>query len=157
MVGKKRLTQRQSAVLSDLFNSELEEEEVLKRHKLRWSTYDRWLMDAVFLERFKQHLNGARRRSELLMARYTCLAAAKLVELTTSGKGETARKACIAIMTLPSKFSEDVEQAETNDKNAEKIIAAAEPAELSPERASRMLAALAEEERAEKQGKKDGT
>ncbi len=154
MVRQKWLTQRQSAVLNDLFNSELEEEEVLKKHKLRRSTYDRWLLDAVFLERFKQHLNGARRRSELLMARYTSLAAAKLVGLATSGKGETARRACIDIMTLPSKFSEDVEHAETGDKNAEKP--AAEAAELSPERASRMLAALAEE-KVEKQGKKDGT
>ena len=150
MVGQKRLTQRQLAVLSDLFNSELEEEDVLKKHKLRRSTYDRWLMDAVFLERFKQHLNGARRRSELLMARYTCLAAVKLVELTASDKGETARRACIDIMTLPSKFSEDVEHAETSDKNAEKPAA-----ELSPERASRMLAALAEEN-IDKQGKKGG-
>jgi hypothetical protein len=154
MVGQKRLTQRQLAFLNDLFSSDLEEDEVLSKHGVRRSTYNRWLLDAVFLKRFRQHLNGARRRSELLMARYTSLAAAKLVELTTSGKGETARKACIDIMTLPNRFSEDVEQTQTSNKNAEKP--AAEAAELSPERASRILAALAEE-KMEKQGKKGGT
>jgi len=139
------LSKRQLEVLEDIFGSELDEEEVLEKHRVRRSTYDRWLGDKVFSERFRQHINGLRRRSELLMARYACLAAAKLVELTASDKGETARRACMDIMMMPGKLSEEVGQTKTGDKSAEKIIPAAEPAELSPERASRLLAVLAEE------------
>ena len=144
MARRKQLTQRQLAFLDDLFGSELDEEEVLEKHRVRRSTYDQWLGDKVFLERYKQHLNGVRRRSELLMAKYSCLAAAKLIELTASGKEETARRACMDIMMMPGKISEEVGQTKTSDKSAEKIIPAAEPAELSPERASRLLAVLAE-------------
>ncbi len=140
-MGKQRqLTQRQLAVLDDLFGSELDEEGVLEKHMVRRSTYDRWHGDKVFSERFKQHLNGLKRRSELLMAKYSCLAAVKLVELTTSDKEETARKACIDIITLPNKISEEVEQVNKSERGEVEEIS-----ELSPKRASRLLAVLAED------------
>lgn len=141
MARGKRLTQRQLAVLDDLFGSELDEEEVLEKHKVRRSTYDRWLGDKVFLERFKQHLNGVRRRSELLMAKYSCLAAAKLVELTASGKEETARRACMDIITMPNKIAEEFGQ--VNKTEGSEIR---EADELTPKRASKLLAILAEGE-----------
>lgn len=140
MGKQRRLTQRQLAVLDDLFGSELDEEGVLEKHRVRRSTYDRWLGDKVFAERFKQHLNGLKRRSELLMAKYSCLAAAKLVELTTSGKEETARRACLDIMTLPNKISEEVGQVNKTESGKVEEIS-----ELSPKRASRLLAVLAED------------
>jgi len=140
MGKQRRLTQRQLAVLDDLFGSELDEEGVLEKHRVRRSTYDRWQEDKVFAERFKQHLNGLKRQSELLMAKYSCLAAAKLVELTTSGKEETARKACIDIITLPNKISEEVEQVNKSERGEVEEIS-----ELSPKRASRLLAVLAED------------
>lgn len=140
MDRQRRLTQRQLAVLDDLFGSELDEEGVLEKHRVRRSTYDRWQGDKVFSERFKQHLNGLKRRSELLMAKYSCLAAAKLVELTTSDKEETARKACIDIITLPNKISEEVEQVNKSERGEVEEIS-----ELSPKRASRLLAVLAED------------
>lgn len=140
MSRQRHLTQRQLAVLDDLFGSELDEEGVLEKHRVRRSTYDRWLGDKVFAERFKQHLNGLKRRNELLMAKYSCFAAAKLVELTTSEKDETARKACIDIITLPNKISEEVEQVNKSERGEVEEIS-----ELSPKRASRLLAVLAED------------
>ena len=131
MARQRQLDQRQIDVLKDLFGS---------KHRVRRNTYDRWFADKVFAARYNRHLNGLKRRSELLMAKNSCLAASKLVELTTSGKEETARKACIDIITLPNKISEEVGQAKKTDKSQEKVIA-----ELSPERASRLLAVLAED------------
>lgn len=141
-MGKRRyLSRRQLLVLDDLFGSELDEEGVLEKHRVRRSTYERWLGDKVFLERFKQHLNAVRRRSELLMAKYSCLAAAKLVELTASGKEETARRACMDIITMPGKITEEFGQV---NKTEGSEIRGADG--LTPKRASKLLAILAEGE-----------
>ena len=140
MTRRKYLSQRQLTVLDDLFNSDLDEQAVLDKHKVRRNTYDRWLEDKFFTERFKQYVNGLKRRSELLMAKYSCLAAAKLVELTASGKDETARKACLDIISLPKVGAQKTEGPDKTKKDSEN------PAEQLPEATvSRLLAALAEE------------
>jgi hypothetical protein len=119
-----------------LFNSDLDEQGVLDKHKVRRSTYERWLTNELFAERFGRYVNSVRRRSELLMAKYSCLAAAKLVELTASEKAETARKACLDIICQP-RIATEAERVEKGVDN---------PAELlSDAQASRILAAMAEE------------
>ncbi len=141
MTRRKYLSQRQLAILDDLFNSDLDEQAVLDKHKIRRNTYDSWLEDKLFAERFKQYVNGLKRQSELLMAKYSCLAAAKLVELTASGKDETARKACLDIISLPKIGATKTEGPDKAGKDSDN------PAEqLSDETCSRLLAALAEEE-----------
>jgi hypothetical protein len=137
MGKQKYLNQRQLTVLDDLFNSDLDEQGVLDKHRVRRSTYEKWLTEELFAERFDRYMNSIRRRSELLLAKYSCLAAAKLVELTTSDKAETARRACLDIICQPKITSE-----------AEKDSAAKpQAAEFSDETASRILAAMAEEKK----------
>ncbi len=138
MDKQKYLSKRQLTVLEDLFNSELNEQGVLEKHRVRRSTYERWLEDELFSERFNRYANNARRRSELLLAKYRYLAAAKLVELTTSEKAETARKACLDIICQPQAVPED-------KKDSEKQAVKPEVEQLSGEQASRLLAAMAEE------------
>ena len=140
MGRRKYLSQKQLAVLDDLFNSDLDEQAVLEKHKVRRSTYDRWLANKIFAERFKQYVNGLMRRSELLMAKYSQLAAAKLVELTASGKEETARKACLDIISLPRITANRPEEADKAKKGSDQRAE-----QLSAATASRLLAALAEE------------
>ena len=140
MAGRKYLSQRQLTVLDDLFNSELDEQAVLDKHKVRRSTYDRWLADKVFAERFKQYVNGLKRRSELLMAQYSQLAATKLVQLTGSEKAETARKACLDIISVPKIRADKNEQPEKAPKESSQQVE-----QLSDATASRLLTALAEE------------
>jgi hypothetical protein len=123
--------------LDDLFNSDLDEQGVLDKHKVRRSTYERWLAEELFAERFNRYVNSVRRRSELLMAKYSCLAAAKLVELTTSEKAETARKACLDIIICQPKIAAEAEEVE-KDSNKQVEL-------LSGTTASRLLAAMAEE------------
>jgi hypothetical protein len=140
MAKKRRLDQRQIDVLKDLFGSELDEQEVLEKHRVRQSTYAKWLRNKMFAARYNRYLKGLRHRSELLMAKNSCVAAKRLVELTKSKNGETARRACIDIMTLPNKISQEAGKAKRAERSQEKVIA-----ELSPERASKLLAVLAED------------
>jgi len=139
MTRRKYLSQRQLAILDDLFNSDLDEQAVLDKHKVRRNTYDRWLEDKLFAERFKQYVNGLKRRSELLMAKYSCLAAAKLVELTASGKEETARKACLDIMSVPKVVGKETKASTDPQSSPDK-----QAQQLPPQTASRLLAVLAE-------------
>ena len=142
-MGRRRyLSKKQLAVLDDLFGSELDEQAVLEKHNVRRSTYDRWLANKIFMERFRQCVKGLMRRSELLMAKYSQLAAAKLVELTASGKEETARKACLDIISLPKITNDRPEEAGKAKKDSEQGAG-----QLSAATASRLLAALAEEKR----------
>jgi hypothetical protein len=140
MARRKYLSQKQLTVLDDLFNSNLDEQAVLDKHKVRRSTYERWLADELFTEHFKRYINGLKRRSELLMAKYSCLAAAKLVELTTSDKAETARRACLDIISVPKIADSGDEQPDKAPKESNKQLE-----QLSDATASRLLTALAEE------------
>ncbi len=139
MARRRYLSQKQLAVLDDLFTSDLDEQAILDKHKVRRNTYERWLADKLFVERFKRYVNGLKRRSELLMAKYSCLAAVKLVELTASDKAETARKACLDIISVPKIAANKDEQPDKAQKDGDRQVE-----QLSTETASRILAALAE-------------
>jgi hypothetical protein len=135
----KRLSKRQLAVIEDLFAGRLEEQAVLDKHKVKRSLYNKWLNDQRFIEQFDQQINSAYRQSAAMIARYAPIAAAKLVQLTESKKPETALRACVDIITMPAlsqtrpdeRMKKDDEESSNN--------------ELSPETASRLLAALAAE------------
>jgi len=140
MAGKKQLSKKQLAVMEDLFSGELDEQAVLDKHKVRRSVYNRWLADGDFVEEFDRRIASAHRQSAALIARYAPLAAAKLVQLTESENQETARKACLDIISLPKIAAQKTEQSDKAKKDGDK------PAEqLSEATVSRLLAALAEE------------
>ncbi|MDD5063631.1 MAG: hypothetical protein PHQ35_02575 [Phycisphaerae bacterium] len=138
-MAKGQLRRKQLAVLDDLFNSDLDEQRVLEKHGVGREVYERWLANEVFAERFGRYADNMRRRSELLMAKYRCLAAAKLVELTASEKAETARKACLDIISQENdgrKKMEDGRECSVEKQQPNTV--------LSLETASRILAVLAE-------------
>ena len=143
MAKKRQLTKKQLSVLNDLFNGELDEQEVLLKHKLSRNVYNKWLAEERFSERFKNYINGLNRQSELVIARYATLAAARLVHLTESENQETCRKACLDIISFSlvkktaSKTKRPGNGANGADKNKN------EP--LPTKTASRLLAALADE------------
>jgi hypothetical protein len=135
-----KLNRRQLAVLDDLFAGDFSEQQVLDKHKLNRSLYNRWLADERFCAEFDRRIGSAHRQSAALIARYGPLAAAKLVQLTDSEKEETARKACLDIISLPMLAANKIQLGQSP------APAATEPGcELSPQTAGRLLAALAEE------------
>lgn len=141
----KRLSKRQLAVIEDLFAGELDEQVILDKYNVSRSLYNKWLADDRFVEQFSERIARAYRQSELIIARYAPLAAAKLVQLTESEKAETARKACLDILSVPTSAGKS---AVTNTENA--VSGPLETGQLSPETAGRLLAALAEEQDAQK-------
>ena len=134
----KRLSKRQRLVIDDLFESGLAEAEVLAKHKVSVNTFRKWLGAGPFAQELSFRIESARRQSELIIARFAPVAAAKLVALATDSKEETARKACLDIIGFES------DRAEQNQTQPEFYPAGPEAvSELSPETASRLLAALA--------------
>ncbi len=137
---QKHMSKRQLEVIEDLFAGNMDEAEVLKKHSVSNRLYSKWLRDEVFSGELRFRIESGQRQSELIIAKYMSTAAAKLVALTESGKEETARKACLDIISLPVKFGQP-EREDVPDKNELNPEAG-----LSPALASKLLAALAKEE-----------
>jgi len=126
-------------VINDLFGGALDEQAVLEKHKVSRHIYNKWLSDGQFSAEFSRRIACARLQSEALIAKYSLLAAAKLVELTESEKAETARKACLDIISLPKRAAKVAEQGsgqQSDDEHGQ---------QLPQQTASRLLAALADE------------
>ncbi len=131
--------------MEDLFGGELDEQGVLDKHKVSRNVYNKWLADGAFVDEFDRRVASVRRQSEFIIARYAPLAAAKLVQLTESKSHETARKACLDIISLPQAAAKRGQGPSETELAGEQ-----ESQQLSDETASKLLAVLAEE-------KKDGT
>lgn len=101
MAKKKALTRRQLALLNNLFSGQFDEQSVLDELKTSRNVYTKWLSNDVFAEELNRRIVSAHRQSQVLIAQYFSVAAAKLVQLTDSEKEETARKACLDIISLP--------------------------------------------------------
>ena len=132
-----RLTKKQLRVLDDLFGGQMDEADVLKKHNVTLSTYRRWLGYEEFVSEFNFRIESSKRQGQLIVARYVPAAAARLVELAGDDKGETSRKACLDIMSMPMV---------TRDNNVGEVAnKAEEPVEvIDNETASRILKTLAE-------------
>ena len=144
MTGKKRLKKRQLAVIDDMFSGELDEQAVLDKHKVSRNLYNRWLDDGLFVSEFDRRVISAHRQSAALIASYAPLAAAKLVQLTESEKEETARKACVDIISMPVLL--DKRMAYSNESQTSDPDVSSQTQQLSEATVSRLLAALAQEE-----------
>lgn len=142
MAKSKQLSTKQLAVIEDLFSGELGEQAVLDKYKVSRNLYNKWLANEVFAEQFDQRIAGAYRQSTVFIARNAPLAAAKLVQLAESGKEETARKACLDIISFPSRTGSLADAAPASVKNSQ---LQKDSPELSTEAAGRLLAVLAEE------------
>ena len=137
MAKQPRLTKRQLAVLDELFTGESSEQAVLDRHNVKPGRYYTWLTNERFVAQLEQHIAAAHRQGELTLARYAPLAAAKLVALTDSENQETARKACLDIISLCD---------QPGRSNPQPKVAEGPPTiQLSEETAAKLLAILAEQ------------
>jgi len=143
MARKRYLRERQLGVLDDLFGGELDEQAVLKKHGVSRAVYNKWLGNELFASEFSRRLGVARLQGELIIARYSAVAAAKLVQLTESAKEETARRACLDIISLPRRA--DKKTAVLDKPRAVNTDKAGQAPHLSEAVAGRLLAALAKE------------
>ena len=147
-----KLRKKQLAVIDDLFNGGFDEQAVLDKHKVRRNTYNKWLCDELFRAEFTRRIAVARLQSRALIAKYSLIAAAKLVELTESQNPETARRACLDIISSPKAAGQKTEKScKSQKKNTDKL---GQAYQLKPETAGRLLAALAEEKKVISKDKK---
>ena len=148
MVRKKRLSKKKLAVIEDMSGGELDEQGVLDKYKISKAIYNKWQSDELFAAEIERRITMLRRRSKLFIARYTSLAASKLIQLTESGNEETARKACLDIISLPGVGSKkgDMGGKEGGETAATENLSN----QLPTETAQRVLAALAEAENCER-------
>ena len=135
------LSNKQRAVIEDMFKNGLSEHEVLEKYKIYPYRYRNWLKNGLFAQELDNRIEAARRQSELAMARWLPLATERLAQLTISEKDETARKACLDIISLHT-----LEAEQKTAQNAQ-TVQAKEIKPLPPEVASKLLAALVEIEK----------
>lgn len=140
MARRKQLGKRQFAVMDDIFAGQLDEQAVLDKYEVSRNVYNKWQTDEQFVREFDRRIAVLNRQGELIIARYAALAAAKLVALTESENQETARKACLDIISLPRKVVKRADRPTEPAANPNE-----QPRQLPPGTASRLLAALAEE------------
>lgn len=132
----KPLSKKQLAVIDDLFDGVMSEAKVMKKHTLQKHVLRRWLVSEAFTNELDLRIESAQRQSELVIAQYAPTAATKLVDLTSCEKEETARKACLDIITMRDGHP----AAGTCDRKD----TVAKQTDLDTETAGRILAALAE-------------
>ena len=148
MAPSRRLTRKQLAVLEDLLSGDFDEQAVLNRHEVSRNAYNGWLADELFAGEFDRRISSAHRQSAALIARYAPLAAAKLVQLTDCEKEETARKACLDIISLQAIL--DKKLSRPADAQTDIPGTTSRTKQLSDQAVSKLLAALAQEENKEK-------
>ncbi len=112
------LSKKQKAFLEDLLGGQCELAELLKRHRICPAIYRRWLSSEKFIVEFHSRLEASQQQSRMLLTRFAPTAAAKLVELTGSDKGETGRKACLDVLKLSGQ-KKDVETAQEQETGVE--------------------------------------
>lgn len=139
MPGSRRLSRKQLALIDDLFNDESDEQRILDKHKIDRQLFHKWLADDQFTEELNERVAGAYRQCTFLLARNAKLAAHQLVRLTQRDTGETARKACLDIITMNLSTRLSGPHATAKDK-CEAV------APISPQTAGRLLAVLAREQ-----------
>jgi hypothetical protein len=138
MLKPKYLTKKQKSVLEDLFSNRLDLQEVLEKWKVKRQTYYKWHAQEYFAAQFNLRLNLAQREPEVIFARYASNVAERLVGLTVSEKAETARKACMDVITHPDRKAKKQSESKT-------LPVEEPPGPLPQEVASRLFAALADE------------
>lgn len=146
MTKQKQLKKRQLAVIEDLFGGELDEQGVLDKHNVSRYIYNKWQADENFAKEFARRIDSAFRQAQFIIARCTSVAAAKLVRLTESKNQETARKACLDIISLTKRPEKETRKPDSKTPSPALRTDAATPTQLSAETAGRLLDVLAKTE-----------
>ncbi len=135
----RRLGKKQLAVITDIFENALTEADALTKNRVTKWLYKKWLDNPAFTAELDARFDQALRRSKCLIAHCLPLAVQRLVQLIVSEKDETARKACLDLISL--KLSDDTLKNPQNPQPQEDMSE-----QLPPEVASKILAALAEDD-----------
>jgi hypothetical protein len=143
MSKEKSLSAKQLTVIEDLFEGE-QEQKILEKHKLSRKLYNNWLADKVFNDQLDWRVAWEYRRSEFILARKAREAVSNLIKLTECQNPETARKACLDIITMRANLSTGTPTTPSENRT----LLASDIPELTLENAGKVLAVLAEGKKA---------
>ncbi len=129
------LGRKQRAVIADLISG-LNKYESLEKNRISPSRYRLWLKNKLFRQELLARFDAQKRQGKFVMARCIPQAAEKLSKLIGSEKPEIARKACVDVLSL-QKTGVELEGSENVHQQPK----------ISDEKAARMLAILAEDEK----------
>jgi hypothetical protein len=141
MAKARPLSAKQLAVIDDLFKDELKDPQILEKHGISRRLYDKWLADEDFCRHLETRKAWEHHLNDIILIRSAREAVTNLMALTKSEQAETARKACLDIITMSADLS-----AGPDTKPGENPTPASESLNLTPERAGKILTFLAEEE-----------
>lgn len=93
---------RQLNFVEELFDQEQEHtvQELLDKLKINKTEFMFWLRDFRFQKEIKNRIQWSNTLGQVLISKYTIVAATKLIELTESKNPEVARKACLDIISI---------------------------------------------------------
>jgi len=144
-MNEKKLTNRQLKVIRDLFETSYDVELVLQKNNIRPATLDKWMASEDFLQHFDKLIRAGHVESRVIIAKYSTVAAAKLLSLIDSKNPETSRKACIDLINAHNRIVSEIpnepetNETETGSEADNKILE-----KLSPETIGRVLQTLSE-------------
>jgi len=138
---------RQLAFVDDMFSDSNQTfDELLNKHGIRKDELKYWLKDSRFRREIRIRIRWAYEKSEILVAKYAMIAAARLVRLTESENQETARRACLDIITLirARRQKKSIVQHVRGKTGSKKDEGPEKDIQLTDQQASKLLSALAE-------------
>jgi len=131
------LTKRQLDIIDDWFENGGNETAVLRKYNITHKKWKKWISDKAFNAAVADKVESVQRQSQILIAQYVPMAAAKLIQLCGSDKGETSRKACLDILAMRTDDRDACPSVSTDADEEEKTM-------LDDETAAKILAVLAE-------------
>lgn len=144
MTRLKPLNAKQLAVIDDLFERK-KKQEILEKHNISRKLYYRWLSDENFKRWLDMLIEWEYRLNEMILAREARQAVTNLMKLTESKQPETARKACIDIITMRTNLLAGKSSDNPAVLPADNPKLLPESTNLSSETAGKILAVIAEE------------
>jgi hypothetical protein len=101
------LTRQHTTLIDDFFERGLTEAEVCEKHGLTLEKLREWCQDSDFKDEVQQRLFAPVSQAWIMLARSAPKVARRLIELTDCEKDDTARKACLDILTALPWETED--------------------------------------------------
>jgi hypothetical protein len=132
--------------VADLFSEKANYhiDEIKEKYKIGETEFQYWIKDKRFIKEIRRRVRWAYLRSEIMVARFAQIAATKLIELTGSSNPETARKACLDIISLLRLQQRQKVIRHISERVERKQEPREERLDLEDEQASRILSILAE-------------
>jgi NACalpha-BTF3-like transcription factor len=144
--SKRTIQGRQLDFVNALFTEDEDLNGIMQKYKTSKEEIARWLKDSRFRKEIRLRIRWAYEQSEILVAKYTMIAAARLVSLTESENQETSRRACLDIINLLriQRQKKSIVQHVRGKTGTQKDEVPEKDIPLTPQQASTILTALAE-------------